>query len=77
MSGEAIRAERRWEALWSYRANPPTVGEGATRTVVPLSTFLDQIGLGDDVTRQGPKPPEVSDDEMRRMMAAGKMGLVI
>ncbi len=70
----AQREERKWEALWSYRANPPIVGEGASRMAVPFPSFLAELGLGDEEVA-GPKPPEITDDEMKRMMAAGKMGL--
>ncbi len=41
---------------------------------VPFPSFLAELGLGDEEVA-GPKPPEITDDEMKRMMAAGKMGL--
>ena len=65
---EAERDERKWEALWSYRANPPAI-EGH---VVPFAVFLAQLGLQEDETANA---PEVSDEEIEALFKKGKIGL--
>lgn len=72
MVGEAGRDERKWEALWSYRASPPTVGKGDRRTVVPFDTFLAQLGLKEE---EKAIAPEISDEEIEGLFKRGKMGL--
>jgi hypothetical protein len=72
--GEARKEERKWEALWSYRANPPTVGDGEMRSMVPLDSFLGMLGLVDVV-----KPaelPEITDEEIEDLMRRGRMGWI-
>ena len=71
MAGEAEREERRWEALWSYRANPPIVQAGRGTQVVDFQTFLAQLGLDEDKA----EPPEISDEEIERIMKRGRMRL--
>ena len=58
--------------MWNYRAQPPTVGEGLARQVIPFDQFLAQIGLGDPVKRAA---PEVTDEEIERLFEQGRMGL--
>ena len=67
--GEARKDERKWEALWSYRANPPTqYGD-----VVPFDAYLGTLGLGEAVKAQA---LEVTDEEIERLMKAGRMGWI-
>ena len=70
--GERNREDRKWEALWSYRANPPMEGEGKNKTVVPFAAFLARLKLeaDDEVIA-----PEISDEEIEAMFKQGKMGL--
>lgn len=68
MVGEARREERKWEALWSYRANAPM---GDRETVLSFDTFLAQLGLADGAE---PEPTEITDEEIKRLMKAGRMG---
>jgi hypothetical protein len=66
--GEARREERKWEALWSYRANAPMADR---ETVLAFDTFLAQLGLADG---SKPEPTEITDEEIKRLMKAGRMG---
>jgi len=66
--GDARHEERKWEALWSYRANVPTEGEGKQRRVVTFKNFLAQLGLADKVKRE---PETITDAEMERLEKAG------
>lgn len=68
VTGEAQRDERRWDAFWAYHANPPTVGEGTSRQVVPFRNWLAQIGLGDEVVRTG---RTLSDEDIKRAFSKG------
>jgi len=70
--GGARKDERIWEAFWSWRAHPPTVGEGSNRSVVEFSTFLAQLGLGEQVEAE---LPEISDEEIKVLFEQGRMGL--
>jgi len=67
VTAEAEREERKWEALWSYRANPPAIkGE-----VIPFDTFLEQLGL----EKKEAEPPAISDEEVERLFKRGKVKL--
>lgn len=68
MTREAVREGRRWEALWSYRANPPTVGEGENQTVVPFRSFLAQLGLEEEVEEKG---RTLTDEDIKRAFSHG------
>lgn len=68
VTGEARLDERRWEALWSYRANVPTVGEGKDRQVVPFNNWVAQLGLGDEVEEKG---RTLSDEDIKRAFSKG------
>ena len=72
VTGEAEKEERRWEAMWSYRAQPPTTGQGKARQSVPFSQFLAQLGLSEPVEVLA---TEVSDEEIDRLFKQGRMGL--
>ncbi|MCJ7763032.1 hypothetical protein MUP38_06225, partial [Candidatus Bathyarchaeota archaeon] len=63
VTGEARKDERRWDALWSYRANPPTVGEGKCRQVIPFNNWAAQLGLGIEVEE---KERTLSDEDIKR-----------
>lgn len=65
---EAVREERRWDALWSYNANPPMVGEGKNRTVVPFRNWLAQLGLGEEIEE---KARTLSDADIKRAFSRG------
>jgi len=67
VSSEAGKEERRWEALWSYRANPPT----EYGTPIPIDSFMGQLGLS---VPKEPEPVAITDDEIDRLMKAGRMG---
>jgi len=69
---EAEKDERKWEALWSYRANPPVEGEGKMRRAVPFDAFLSQLGLQEE---RKVAAPEISDEEIEGLFKQGKMGL--
>ena len=69
---EAERDERKWEALWSYRTNPPVEGEGKMRRVVPFDTFLARLGLQE---KKEVAAPEISDKEIEGLFKRGKMKL--
>jgi len=62
------KEERRWEALWSYRMAPPTVGEGKNREVIPFKNWLAQLGLGDEVEESG---RTLTDEDIKRAFAKG------
>ena len=64
---EAECDERKWEALWSYRANPPAI-EGH---VIPFDAFLAQLGLKEEEA----SAPQVSDEEIEALFKKGKIGL--
>lgn len=68
MTREAVQEERRWDALWSYRASPPTVGEGKSRTVVPFRNWLAQLGLGEEVEEKG---RTLTDEDIKRAFSRG------
>lgn len=72
VTGEAEKEERRWDAMWNYRTQPPTTGDGSSRQAVPFTDFLAQLGLGDPVEIE---LPEVTDEEIERLFKSGKMGL--
>jgi len=57
--------------LWSYRANPPEIKNGASMEVLPFDIFLAQLGL------DGEKEPlpTVSDKEIEELFAKGKIEL--
>ena len=72
VTGEANRDERRWEAMWSYRAQPPARGSGKNRTVISFNEFLVSLGMAEAVE---PEVPEISDEEIEQLMAMGRVGL--
>jgi hypothetical protein len=65
---EAEKEERRWDAFLSWRENPPTVGEGKNRTVIPFNSFLTQLGLGDE--DEGPART-LTDEDIKRAFSKG------
>ena len=73
MTGESKRDELRWDARWSYRASPPTAGEGKSRMVIPFENWAAQLGLGEAIER---KAPEISDEEIERLFKQGRTGLL-
>ena len=68
MTGEANRDERRWDALWSYRASPPTVGEGKDRQVIPFENWAAQLGLGIEVEEKG---MTLTEEDIKKAFAKG------
>ena len=70
--GEALEDEYRREALWSYRANTPMVGEGKSRRPMPFDEFWQRM-TGVQVDE---KLPEISDEEIEALMKHGRIGLV-
>ena len=74
VTGEAKRDERRWDALWSYRASPPTVGEGTSLEVVPFNNWLAQLGLGDEEERPG---RTLTDEDIKRAFAKGHKTMAV
>jgi hypothetical protein len=73
VAGEARKEERRWEAMWSYRANPPMVEFNGHKVVVELNAFMAQLGLAEATE---PNVPEITDEEIERLMRAGRMGWI-
>jgi len=71
VTGEARRDEFMEDALWSYRANVPTVGEGSRREVVPFRNWFAQL-TGKAIERTEPELPEISDEEIEFLMKAGR-----
>ena len=69
MVGEANKEERRWDALWSYRANPPM----ADRDVLGFDVFMAQLGLSEEKPSEA---TEITDEEIERLMKAGRMGWI-
>lgn len=71
VTGEAKRDEFMEAALWSYRANVPTVGEGNSREVVPFRNWFAQL-TGQPMEREEPELPEITDEEIEFLMKAGR-----
>jgi hypothetical protein len=69
VAGEARKEERRWEAMWSYRANPPMVDHN----VLGFDVFMAQLGLAE---MPEPNVTEITDEEIERLMKAGRMGWI-
>ena len=73
--GESKRREEKerltWDAIWSYRANVPTVGEGTNRQPVPFRNWFAQL-TGQPMETQEPELPEISDEEIEFLMKAGR-----
>ena len=61
---DELREERKWAALWSYRAHPPTV-DGQ---VIPFENWVAQFGLGNEVVREG---RTLSDEDIKRAFSRG------
>lgn len=76
MTGEVEADEeerkRKWEAIWSYRANPPMEGPRDNMQCVPLSVFLAGMGLAEEKEVEA---PEISNEEFERLAKQGRMGL--
>jgi len=72
VTGEAQRDEFMEDALWSYRANPPTAGEGSNRQAIPFKNWFVQL-TGQPMETDEPELPEISDEEIEFMMKAGRM----
>jgi hypothetical protein len=70
---EAVKRDRWWEALWSYRENAPMTGTGEWASVIPFDVFLGQLGLGEP---KAAEVPEITDEEIERLMKAGRMGWI-
>ena len=68
MTGEAKRDERRWDALWSYRAQPPTIGDGKDRQVIPFENWAAQLGLGIEVEEKG---MTLTEEDIKKAFAKG------
>jgi hypothetical protein len=66
---EAALDERRWQAFWSWRANPPTVGEGKDRRVIPFGEWWDRM----TGKVQEYEPAEISDEEIEQALKMGRM----
>lgn len=58
------------EALWSYRANVPTVGEGTNRQAIPFKNWFAQL-TGQPIEIEE-ELPEISDKEIEFLMKAGR-----
>jgi hypothetical protein len=69
--GEVRKEERKWEALWSARSNPPVDGGGDP---VGFEMFLAQLGLVTEVKRV--ELPEITDEEIEQLMKRGRMGWI-
>ena len=67
VAAEEEKKERKWEAFWSYRANPPTING----KVIPFDTFLEQLGI----EKTKAEPPAISDEEVERLFKRGKVKL--
>lgn len=65
---EAVLEEKQLEAFWSWRANPPIVGEGDTRTVIPFPNWLASIGLGKEVEE---KRFSLTDEDIKKAFSRG------
>ena len=59
------------EALWSYRATPPTAGKGEQKQVIPFKNWFAQLS-GKKVEREEPELTEISDEELEFFTKAGK-----
>jgi len=68
VTGEAVKDDRRWDAIWSYRAHPPTVGEGKDRQVVPFENWAAQLGLGIEVEEKG---LTLTEEDIKKAFAKG------
>ena len=68
MTGEAKRDERRWDAFWSYRAQPPTIGDGKDRQVIPFENWAAQLGLGIEVEEKG---MTLTEEDIKKAFAKG------
>jgi len=71
VTGEARHDEFMEDALWSYRANPPTAGEGKNREVIPFRNWFAQL-TGKPIEREEPELTEISDEEIEFLMKAGR-----
>ena len=58
-------------ALWSYRSNVPTAGEGKSRVAIPFDNWFAHL-TGVKVERVEPELPEISDEELEFFVKVGK-----
>ena len=71
MTGEAQQDEFKQEAIWSYRANVPTVGKGEDRRAVPFDEWYEELTR----IEEEPEITEITDEEIEWALKAGRQGL--
>jgi len=69
---ESAYEEFKREALWSYRANVPTVGDGNQRQAIPFENWFAQLS-GVPAKTTDPEIPEISDAELEAMIGTHEL----